>query len=81
VHSVIIGSSLGVSSGQEFDSLLIAISFHQFFEGIALGTSIVEAQFNNFTKSILLAMVYIVTTPVGIGKPKKKYHLDVIFKL
>lgn len=32
-HSVIIGVSLGVSSGAEFTGLLIALIFHQFFEG------------------------------------------------
>lgn len=32
-HSVIIGVSLGVSSGSEFMGLLIALVFHQFFEG------------------------------------------------
>jgi len=32
-HSIIIGISLGVSSGTEFTSLLTALSFHQFFEG------------------------------------------------
>lgn len=32
-HSIIIGISLGVSSGTEFTSLLTALAFHQFFEG------------------------------------------------
>jgi zinc transporter 1/2/3 len=32
-HSVIIGVSLGVSTGSEFTGLLIALVFHQFFEG------------------------------------------------
>lgn len=32
-HSVIIGVTLGVSSGSEFIGLLIALLFHQFFEG------------------------------------------------
>ncbi|KAF9921369.1 high-affinity Zn(2+) transporter zrt1, partial [Modicella reniformis] len=31
-HSIIIGISLGVSSGAEFTSLLTALAFHQFFE-------------------------------------------------
>lgn len=34
-HSIIIGVSLGVSSGTEFTSLLMALAFHQFFEGKA----------------------------------------------
>lgn len=32
-HSVIIGVTLGISSGSEFIGLLIALLFHQFFEG------------------------------------------------
>lgn len=32
-HSVIIGIALGVSAGGEFNGLLIALVFHQFFEG------------------------------------------------
>lgn len=35
-HSVIIGVSLGVSTGSEFTGLLIALVFHQFFEGKAI---------------------------------------------
>ena len=35
-HSVIIGVSLGVSTGSEFTGLMIALIFHQFFEGTIL---------------------------------------------
>ncbi|KAG0331009.1 high-affinity Zn(2+) transporter zrt1 [Podila horticola] len=37
LHSVIIGITLGTTVGTEFVSLLIALLFHQFFEGVALG--------------------------------------------
>ena len=37
VHSVIIGVGLGVTTNHsDLDSLLIAISFHQLFEGLGL---------------------------------------------
>lgn len=36
-HSVIIGITLGVSPQSEFATLLVAICFHQFFEGMVVG--------------------------------------------
>lgn len=59
--------ALGVSSGAEYIALLIALCFHQFFEGIALGTTIIEAKYNSTVKSVLMAMIYGVTTPLGIA--------------
>jgi zinc transporter 1/2/3 len=41
-HSVIIGITLGTIAGDEFKPLLIALSFHQFFEGFGLDCSMVE---------------------------------------
>jgi zinc transporter 1/2/3 len=41
VHSIIIGIALGSAAGAEelpsMEAYLIAICFHQFFEGMALG--------------------------------------------
>lgn len=36
-HSVFIGLSISLSSGTTFIALMVAISFHQIFEGLALG--------------------------------------------
>lgn len=36
LHSLIIGLTLGVAADAEFLTLLVALSFHQFFEGFAL---------------------------------------------
>ena len=44
-HSVLIGLDMGVSGGGTFIALLIAISFHQFFEGFALAQVVLEAEF------------------------------------
>ena len=41
-HSVLIGVTLGVSSGPSFSTLLAALSCHQLFEGFALGAAAVE---------------------------------------
>ncbi|KAL6717764.1 hypothetical protein ACLMJK_003849 [Lecanora helva] len=39
-HSVFIGLSISLSTGTTFIALMIAISFHQIFEGLALGARI-----------------------------------------
>jgi solute carrier family 39 (zinc transporter), member 1/2/3 len=39
IHSMVIGVAIGVSGGSEFISLLVAVAFHQFFEGFALATT------------------------------------------
>lgn len=64
-HSVIIGVSLGVSSGAEFTGLLIALIFHQFFEGFALGARIADLSFDTTYTHYLLAFIFSLTTPTG----------------
>ncbi|XP_022962014.1 zinc transporter 4, chloroplastic-like [Cucurbita moschata] len=66
-HSVIIGLSLGVShSPCTIRPLIAALSFHQFFEGFALGGCISQAQFNTLSTS-LMAVFFAITTPIGIA--------------
>ncbi|KAK3001758.1 hypothetical protein RJ639_020861 [Escallonia herrerae] len=66
-HSIIIGISLGVShSPCTIRPLIAALSFHQFFEGFALGGCISQAQFKTL-HSTLMASFFAVTTPVGIA--------------
>ncbi len=66
-HSIFIGMALSVSTGPPFVVLLIAISFHQTFEGLALGSRI--AAITSFAPSSpkpwLMALAYGTTTPVG----------------
>ncbi|OQO00426.1 hypothetical protein B0A48_13775 [Cryoendolithus antarcticus] len=66
-HSVFIGMALSVSTGPPFYVLLIAISFHQTFEGLALGSRI--AAISSFSTSSLkpwiMCLLYGVTTPIG----------------
>ncbi|CAL5048325.1 unnamed protein product [Urochloa decumbens] len=65
-HSVIIGLSLGVSQSPcTIKPLVAALSFHQFFEGFALGGCICEAQFKTFS-AFLMAFFFAITTPAGI---------------
>ncbi|KAK9101302.1 hypothetical protein Scep_024732 [Stephania cephalantha] len=66
-HSVIIGLSLGVShSPCTIRPLIAALSFHQFFEGFALGGCISQSQFSSM-KTTLMACFFAGTTPAGIA--------------
>ncbi|KAG6635652.1 hypothetical protein CIPAW_11G058100 [Carya illinoinensis] len=66
-HSVIIGVDMGASqSVGTIKPLLVALSFHQFFEGIGLGGCISQAKFKSRSAAIM-ATFFSVTTPLGIA--------------
>ncbi|KAL1311671.1 hypothetical protein AAFC00_001775 [Neodothiora populina] len=66
-HSVFIGMAVSVATGTAFIVFLVAISFHQTFEGLALGSRI--AAITSFPKRSpkpwLMALAYGTTTPIG----------------
>lgn len=68
-HSIFIGMAVSVATGTEFIVLLIAISFHQTFEGLALGSRIsalIPSLFDaSSPKPWLMALAYGTTTPIG----------------
>lgn len=68
-HSIFIGMALSVATGTSFVVLLIAISFHQTFEGFALGSriaSLIPDLFSpNSVKPWLMSLAYGTTTPLG----------------
>ncbi|XP_068494409.1 zinc transporter 8-like [Phaseolus vulgaris] len=67
VHSVIIGISLGASeSPNTIRPLVAALTFHQFFEGMGLGSCISQANFKRVSV-IVMGLFFALTTPVGIG--------------
>ena len=66
VHSIIIGVALGVSDDTRFTPLLVAVAFHQLFEGLALGILVSEHILKPRHK-IILGLMYPLTTPLGIG--------------
>jgi zinc transporter 1/2/3 len=66
IHSVIIGVDLGLAL-EEFQSLLIALVFHQFFEGIGLGYRLAELDVKSKLKPLLNSFLYSITTPVGVA--------------
>ncbi|KAF5765867.1 putative zinc/iron permease [Helianthus annuus] len=66
-HSVIIGISLGVSVHPEtIKPLIVALSFHQMFEGMGLGSCITEAKFKGW-KVATMSILFSLTTPIGIA--------------
>jgi zinc transporter ZupT len=65
-HSIFIGMALSVTTGPPFAVLLVAISFHQTFEGLALGSRIAALAFpQGSVKPWLMALAYGTTTPIG----------------
>ncbi|OWT42783.1 ZIP family zinc transporter [Pochonia chlamydosporia 170] len=65
-HSVFIGMAISVATGPAFVVFLIAISFHQSFEGLALGSRIAAIQFpKNSIRPWLMVLAYGFTTPLG----------------
>lgn len=65
-HSVFIGMAISVATGPAFVVFLIAISFHQSFEGLALGSRIAAIQFPKKSfRPWLMVLAYGLTTPIG----------------
>ncbi|GKA43063.1 integrase, catalytic region, zinc finger, CCHC-type containing protein [Tanacetum coccineum] len=67
VLSVVIGLSMGASDNMcTLRSLVAALCFHQFFEGMGLGGCILQADYEMKMKGILV-FFFSVTTPLGIA--------------
>lgn len=65
-HSVFIGMAISVATGPAFVVFLVAISFHQSFEGMALGSRIAAIQFpKGSIRPWLMVLAYGLTTPIG----------------
>ncbi|KAG2360281.1 Zinc/iron permease [Suillus spraguei] len=73
IHSVIIGLTLAITQGSEFTSLLVAVIFHQLFEGLSLGIRIASLpssddggiKYMAILRSTLIVL-FSVTNPAGI---------------
>lgn len=68
-HSIFIGMAVSVATGTQFIVLLVAICFHQTFEGFALGARIanlIPVLFDaRSPKPWLMCLAYGTTTPIG----------------
>lgn len=75
-HSVFVGLSLAVA-GEQFITLFIAISFHQFFEGMGLGARFATAKWPKNMQNFpwYLSLAYSLTTPIGIAAGLGVRHL------
>ncbi|KAI8365825.1 Zinc/iron permease [Choanephora cucurbitarum] len=65
MHSIIIGITLSNTGSDEFVTLLIALVFHQFFEGVALGTRINEMNIKGWARPALMGTLFMIMTPIG----------------
>ncbi|KAJ9479554.1 putative Zinc-regulated transporter 1 (putative) [Pseudozyma hubeiensis] len=66
-HSILIGVTLGVATGSGFVALLIAIDFHQLFEGLALGSRLSLLTWKSTTYKVAMATAFVLTTPIGVA--------------
>lgn len=67
VHSIVIGITIGTSSGEGWVAFLIAILWHQFCEGLALASRIVLIPTLSTLKIWVMYLAFVITTPVGIA--------------
>ena len=67
VHSIIIGVALGLlTETSEIRPLMIALVFHQFSEGAAIGAAVLQSALSTFHTALLWAL-FVVTTPLGVA--------------
>lgn len=66
LHSVFVGLTVGITADGELTPLLIALVFHQLFEGLAMGSRLADAEFMLWLE-VLLAVVFAASAPVGIA--------------
>ncbi|KAJ3298213.1 hypothetical protein HDU79_000101 [Rhizoclosmatium sp. JEL0117] len=65
-HSIIIGITLGVCGDNVYSTLLIAIAFHQMFEGMALGVLISQNVFNENDGAYIVVQGIFASLSAGI---------------
>jgi len=64
LHSVLIGVAFGLES-HGLIVLMIALMFHQFFEGVSLSSVFIEAHFKRISATLLMIILYSCTMPLG----------------
>lgn len=66
VHSVFIGLAVGMAGDADLKVLLVALCFHQFFEGVSLGARLSEATLSG-KADFAMALLFAVSAPIGIA--------------
>ncbi|RNF08711.1 cation transporter [Trypanosoma conorhini] len=64
LHSVFIGLTVGITNDAGTKALLVALVFHQMFEGLALGSRLADASMR-MSLELLLALIFSISAPVG----------------
>ena len=67
VHSVFIGLANGIDGDDQLHVLLVALVFHQMFEGIALGSRIADANMPTHWHEAVLTILFSLAAPFGIA--------------
>lgn len=68
IHSVIIGFDMGTMTQDDLSTiktLMVAFLFHQFFEGVSLGTAITESRLG-FNYVLIFGFIFAFMLPLGI---------------
>ncbi|KAG5471530.1 hypothetical protein LSCM1_01624 [Leishmania martiniquensis] len=66
LHSVFVGLTVGLTTDSVLKPLLIALVFHQLFEGMAMGSRLVDANFSGRLE-VYLALVFSFSAPAGMA--------------
>ncbi|KAG5500522.1 hypothetical protein JKF63_03616 [Porcisia hertigi] len=66
LHSVFVGLALAMSNGADLRALIIALVFHQLFEGLAMGARLADASFR-LSVGLVLMLVFSLSAPIGIA--------------
>ena len=66
VHSLFIGLAIGIVADDELKALLVALCFHQFFEGVSLGARLSESSLS-LTMEVVMCLIFAMAAPIGIG--------------
>ncbi|CCW65727.1 unnamed protein product [Phytomonas sp. EM1] len=66
LHSIFVGIVVGLTTDDELSPLLIALFFHQMFEGMSLGSRLVDAKFRGALE-IILAAIFTLSAPFGMA--------------
>lgn len=66
LHSIFVGVAMGLTADRELKPLLVALFFHQLFEGMAMGSRIVEASFHGKLE-IALSLIFATSAPIGMA--------------
>ncbi|KAK7199309.1 iron/zinc transporter protein-like protein [Novymonas esmeraldas] len=66
LHSVFVGLTVGLTTDDELRPLIVALVFHQLFEGMAMGSRLADAEFKG-SLDIVLALVFSFSAPVGMA--------------